>query len=142
GLIAAESAGRVKVTDGYGQRIACIQWFGCSVEFEQPHDHTLYLEFVRLAITHYRGLDCQGRVLGDLQTGVRGRQHSHTAHLAELERGLGVHRVEDFFDGNHTGRVREDDFLQFFKDLSQTNGKALLLIESNRSCGYEAQVVP
>ena len=74
------------------------------------------------------------------QAAVRRGQHGDAAHLAELERALGVGREEDLFDGDDLRLPELQQRGELDVDLEQADGCAVLLVQANGAGAQRAQL--
>jgi hypothetical protein len=102
----------VEMADGDGERIGSIGGLRNLIEIQKARHHLLDLMLLGPAISDHCGLDGERRVFGDLKTCGSGGQHSHTAHLAQLQCRLHINGVENVLESDAVGPVLGDEFLQ------------------------------
>jgi hypothetical protein len=115
----------MQMADGDGEGIGGVGGFGDLIEIQKARHHLLDLMFFGPAVSDHRGLDGQGRVFGDFDSGGSGGQHGNSAHLAEFQGRLHVGGVENVFDGDPVRPVLGDEFLKADRNAREAGGHGI-----------------
>ncbi len=90
--------------------------------------HQLDLLLFGAAVADHAGLDFERRIFAEREAGFGDGEQHDAPRVRELQRGLDVLRVEDFFHGRRIRRVRGDDFAQAAGDGEQAGLEAARLV--------------
>lgn len=129
----------MNVADSDGEGVGGVGRLRRFVEVEEAGDHELHLLLGRQAVADDGALDGEWRVLGDGEAGAGCSEQGDTAHLAELERALGVGGEEYFFDGDDLGLPELQELAEFGVDLQQPNRGPVLLVEADGASAERAK---
>ncbi len=121
----------MQMADGDGERVGGVGRIRNVGEREQAHDHELDLLLGSETVAHDGAFDRERGVLGDDAPALGGGKQRDSAHLAELERGLGVGGEENVFDGDGVRVVKGDAGREFGVDLVQALGGGVLLLNAD-----------
>ena len=123
------------MADGDGEGVCGIRRMWWFRQAEQPGHHELHLLLLRQPVPNDAGLDLQRSVFGHGNTRRGRRQKRHAAHLTQFDRGLGIHAVEDFLNGDGIGPPLGEPRTKLPVDLFQTDRKRLFPVKLDAAHG-------